>query len=189
MKAQDFPVDLELKKVGEAVTKAAASGPDVIYLSGRADDLVKVVRALHAAGVTTPILASSGLYDDGAMKTLKADAAGIVVSTCVPPIQLMPTAAAFQRRYEGQHGRLTAFSLFGYAAAQVAISAAQEAGSNDKRALIRRLSTGLFQTVIGPVSFRNGGDPSDPNVYFYRYNAGSGFRYEAAAFPNPLILR
>lgn len=189
MKAQDFPIDLDMKTLGATITKAMAYAPDLVYVSGRSDDLVKVLRALHAAGNSAPILASSGLYDDAAMKSLKDLAQGVEVSTCVPPIQLMPSVAVFQRRYESQHGRLTALSLFGYAAAQVAISAAQDAGTTDKRILIRKLSTGLFQTIIGPVSFRTGGDPSEPDVYFYRYDTTNGFRYEAAAFPNPLILR
>lgn len=189
LKAQDFPVDLDLKHVADVVTKVKAYTPDLLYVTGNGAEMLKALKALRAAGVSAPVLGSSALYSDALAKQLGGDAANLLVSSCVPPIALMPTAQIFQRHYQSQHGRLSTFTLFGYAAAQIAISAAQQAGTTDKRMLIRKLSTGQFETVIGPIGFRTGGDVNDPNLYFYRYDPSAGFHYEGSSYPNPLILR
>jgi branched-chain amino acid transport system substrate-binding protein len=188
LKAGDYPVDVDLKKMKDVVTRVAAAAPDFIYLTGKGSDMAKVLKALRAAGVTAPVLGSGAFYSDSLLQSLGADAAGMLVSTCVPPVSLMPEAQAFQRRYEERHGKLSAFALYGYAAAQVAIKAALQTRSTDKRLLLRELDTGLFSTVVGNVGFRTGGDPAEPNLYFYRYD-GSALKYSTSAFPNPSILR
>src|ERR1700694_106464 len=188
LKAQDFVVDLDLKTASDVAAKVKAYDPDLLYVTGGGKDMAKVIKALRAAGVTAPVLASSALYNDAVVKQLGADAANLLVSSCVPPIALMPTAQSFQRRYQAQHGRLSSFAPYRHAAAQVAISAAQQAGSADKRMLIRKLSTGQFQTVVGPIGFRTGGEPREPNLYFYRYDGSASFRYQGSLYPNPLIL-
>ncbi|MDQ6781118.1 MAG: branched-chain amino acid ABC transporter substrate-binding protein [Candidatus Eremiobacteraeota bacterium] len=189
LKAQDFPVDLDLKHVADVVAKVQAYAPDWLFLTGNGADMGKVLKALRKADVTTPVLGSSSLHSDAVAKALGADGNDLLVSSCVPPVNLMPTAQVFTRRYQAQHGRLSSYALYGYVAAQIAISAAEQAGSADKRTLIRKLSTGQFETVVGPIGFRTGGDVSDPNVYFYRYDAKAGFKYAGSVYPNPLILR
>jgi branched-chain amino acid transport system substrate-binding protein len=188
LKAQDFPVDLDLKHVADVVAKVKAYAPDLLYVTGGGSEMIKAVKALRAAGVSAPLLGSSALYSDSLAKQLGPDATGLVVSSCVPPVALMPTAQIFLRHYQSQHGRFSTFTLFGYAAAQIAISAAEQANSVDKHTLIRKLATGQFETVIGPIGFRTGGDINDPNLYFYRYDSSAGFKYDGSAYPNPLIL-
>jgi branched-chain amino acid transport system substrate-binding protein len=121
-------------------------------------------------------------------KNFKAAADGMLVGACVPPVEFIPAAQTFREHYEQKHGRLSAYALFGYVSAQIAIDAAIQSRSGDKEAIIRQLASGVFPTVIGDISFRNGGDPSDPNLYFYKVDAGS-FKYVGSALPNPAVLR
>jgi branched-chain amino acid transport system substrate-binding protein len=190
VKTTDYPIDVDLKDLKDIVAKVVAAAPDLMYITGRGDLMAKVLVALRKGGVTAPVLGTSNFYSDTLLqdKAFKAAADGMLVGTCVPPIQLMPTAQAFQQRFQAQHGRLSAYALFGYVAAQIAIDATVQGRSADKESINRQLANGIFPTVIGQVSFRANGDPSEPNLYFYRLDAG-GFKYEGSALPNPAVLR
>lgn len=190
VKVTDYSVDVDLKNLKTTVAKVLASQPDFMYVTGRGDLMAKVVVALRKAGVTAPALGSSPFYDSGllAQKDFKTAADGMLVGTCVPPVEFIPTAQVFQQRYQAAHGRLSAYALFGYVAAQVAINAAVEGRTTDKRALIRQLDNDSFRTVIGDIAFRPNGDPIDPNIYFYKIDSGS-FKYVGSALPNPAVLR
>jgi branched-chain amino acid transport system substrate-binding protein len=189
-KSTDYSVDVDLKNFKAVVAKVSADPPDLMYVTGRGDLMAKVIVALRKAGVTAPILGTSSLYSDALLqdKAFASAADGMIVGTCVPPVQFIPSAQTFQQRFQAQHGRLSAYALFGYVAAQIAIDAAVQGRSVDKQSLIRQLSNGLFPTVIGQVSFRSNGDPSQPNLYFYRVDSGS-FKYLGSALPNPSVLR
>ncbi|SRR5579872_487933 len=189
-KVTDYPIDVDLKSLKDTVAKVVAAQPDYLYITGRADLMAKVLIALRKAGVTAPALGTSPFYDSAliAQKDFAPAAEGMLVGTCVPPVQFIPTAQVFQQRYQARYGRLSAYALFGYVAAQVAINAAVEGRSPDKTLLIRQLDEDVFRTVIGDISFRPNGDPIDPNIYFYKVTSGS-FSYVGSALPNPAVLR
>jgi branched-chain amino acid transport system substrate-binding protein len=189
-KVSDFSVDVDLKTLKDTVAKVVAYQPDYLYVTGRGDLMAAVLIALRKAGVTAPALGSSPFYDTALVtrKDFAPAAEGMLVGTCVPPVQFIPTAQVFQERYQSHYGRLSAYALFGYVAAQVAINAAVEGRSSDKTLLIRQLDEDVFRTVIGDISFRPNGDPTDPNIYFYKVSSG-GFNYVGSALPNPAVLR
>jgi len=189
-KSTDFSVDVDLKNLKDQVAKVVDYQPDLLYVTGRGDLMAKVIVALRKAGVGAPVLGASTLYSDALLqdKAFKSDAEGMTVGTCVPPVQFMPDAQQFQQRFQQQHGRLSAYALYGYVAAQIAIDAAVQGRSVDKIPLSRQISNGIFPTVIGQISFRPNGDPSSPNLYFYKVESGS-FKYLGSALPNPAVLR
>src|ERR1700680_3095360 len=189
-KSSDFSIDVDLKNLKDQVAKVADYQPDLMYVTGRGDLMAKVIIALRKAGLTAPVLGTSTLYSDALLqdKAFKGVAEGMTVGTCVPPVQFMPDAQQFQHRFQQQHGRLSAYALYGYVAAQIAIDAAVQGRSVDKIPLSRQISNGIFPTVIGQISFRPNGDPSAPNLYFYKVESGS-FKYLGSALPNPAVLR
>jgi branched-chain amino acid transport system substrate-binding protein len=186
----DFSVDVDLKTLKAVVANVAAYQPDFMYVTGRGDLMAKVLIALRKGGVTAPVLGTSPLYDSTLInqKDFKPVADGMLVGTCVPPVEFIPQAQVFQQRYQAKYGRLSAYALFGYVAAQVAINAAVQGRSADKHAVIRQLGADIFQTVIGDISFRANGDPIDPDIYFYKVDGGD-FKYVGSALPNPAVLR
>ncbi len=190
IKVVDYPIDVDLKDLAKTVAAVASQNPDYLYVTGMSNVMSKVVIAVRKAGITAPLLTSGTFYSNALLadKAFGSAAQGMLVGTCVPPVQFMPSAQVFQQRYEANHGRLSAYALFGYAAAQVAINAAVVAHTTEKQALIHELGADVFRTVIGDVSFRPNGDPLDPDIYFYRADNG-GFNYVGSALPNPAVLR
>ena len=187
LKTDSFGVDVEAKSDKDVIAGVKAYAPDLLYFSGAGSYLQNVLADLRAAGITAPALANDGFFDGGAIKKAGSNADGMIVTSCVPPLQLMPTAQTFVNHYQSRYGTPSAFSLFGYVATQLAIAAASQAHTADHQRLDRVLSLGTFQTVIGPVSFDKNGDPFQPNVYFYKA-AGGTLSYLTSSVPNPLII-
>lgn len=187
MKTDSAGVDVDMKSDKDVVAAVKADAPDVLYFSGAGAKLQKVLVDIRAAGVTAPALANDGFYDAASIKAAAGAADGMLVTSCVPPLELMPTAQAFVHHYEEQYGQPSAFSLFGYVAAQIAIAAAKQVHSADHLQVDRALSVGTFQTVIGPFSFARNGDAFQPDVYFYKASGGT-LKYDSASVPNPLII-
>lgn len=188
LQAKPFEVGIELKNVNAVVAAVKAYEPDLIYISGRAADMGIVLNALRAAGIEAQALGSQALYDGSATKAAGSAANQLIVSSCVPPIDFMPTAQVFLRHYQARFGRVTSFALMGYVAAQIAIDVTTQIHGSDKLAIIRQLSVGSFPTILGNYSFVRGGDVANPIVYFYQYSDGQ-FKYLTSSFPNPLIAR
>lgn len=187
--AKDFAVQVDLKNVPAVVAAVVAYGPDLLYISGNGPDMATVLTALRAAGVKAPAMATQAFYDDRAVKVAGPAADALLVSSCVPPLQLMPTAQNFVHDYQTRYGqRVSSFALMGFVAAQVAIAAAQQVHSGDKQAIIRQLQVGSFPTILGNYTFARGGDIVNPIVYFYQYGNGQ-FNYVGSSYPNPLVTR
>jgi branched-chain amino acid transport system substrate-binding protein len=189
---KDFAVDPELKNAKAVVAAVVAYAPDLVYLSGDGAAMGNVLSALRAAGVTVQAMGTQAFYDLNAIKTAGPSADSMLVSSCVPPAELMPTANIFMRDYHTRYGQVTSFALMGYVAGQIAIAAAQQSRSTDKQTLIRQLQLGTFPTILGNYSFVRGGDVANPIVYFYQYGyakpAGQ-FKYIGSSYPNPLVTR
>jgi len=184
---KDFPLDVEFKNLKTQVAALKEWAPDLVYLSGVGSDMVRVIPSIRTAGVTVPFLASQGFYSDSLLKSLGDNAEGITVSSCVPPVQFMPTANNFVSQFQSRYGRLSSYALFGYVAAQIAIQSTKFANSVEHRAVDRALSTHSFNTILGQIQFQPSGDVLGADVYFYQYKKGA-FTYLSAAYPNPLIV-
>jgi branched-chain amino acid transport system substrate-binding protein len=186
-KTESFGVDVDLKSDKDIVAAIKAFAPDALFFSGSGSYLSKILDDVRAAGVTVPAIANDGFYDAGALKSAGAAADGMIVSTCVPPLDLIPTAQLFVRHYQSRFGQVSAFGLYGYVATQIAMAAAKQGHTATHLSIDRILSVGTFQTVIGPVSFQKNGDPFQPNVYFYKANGG-GFKFDSSSIPNALVI-
>jgi branched-chain amino acid transport system substrate-binding protein len=184
--AKDYSVDVELKRLTDVASSVKSYAPDLVFLAGSTPDMLRTVAALRAAGVSAPLLATQSFYSSDVLSKSAGQLAGLTVSSCLPPIEMMPQAQPFVRRYSTAHGQLSAYALLGYVAAQVAIDAARQARTADRRALVRQLAVGNFPTVLGNISFQRNGDAQQDNFYFYTLDKAA-FKYAGALYPNPLV--
>jgi len=186
-KTDGVGVDVDMKSDKDIIAQVKADAPDLIYFSGPGAKLQKVLTDIRAAGITAPAMANDGFYDAGSIKAAGTAADGMLVTSCVPPLDLMPTAQPFVRHYQAKYGQPSAYALFGYVAAQIAIAAAKQIHTADHLQLDRQLSVGTFETVIGQFSFQRNGDVFGPDVYFYKASGGQ-LKYQSASTPNPLVI-
>jgi branched-chain amino acid transport system substrate-binding protein len=186
-KTDGVGVDVDMKSDKDVIAQVKADAPDLIYFSGPGAKLQKVLVDIRAAGITAPAMANDGFYDPASLKAAGTAADDMLVTSCVPPLDLMPTAQPFVRHYQAKYGQPSAYALFGYVAAQIAIAAAKQIHTADHLQLDRQLSIGTFETVIGQFSFQRNGDVFGPDVYFYKASGGQ-LKYQSASIPNPLII-
>ncbi|HET9343348.1 MAG TPA: branched-chain amino acid ABC transporter substrate-binding protein [Candidatus Eremiobacteraceae bacterium] len=186
-KTDGIGVDVDMKSDKDIVAAVKADAPDVLYFSGPGAKLQKVLADIRAAGITAPAIANDGFYDPASLKAAGSASDGMLVTSCVPPLDLMPTAQVFVHHYQARYGQPSSFALFGYVAAQIAIAAAKQIHTADHLQIDRELSVGTFETIIGQISFQRGGDVFEPDVYFYKASSGQ-LKYDSASVPNPLII-
>jgi branched-chain amino acid transport system substrate-binding protein len=173
----------------KAVKATLAPTPDAVFLAGIAKDLGPVIPQLRAAGFTGPLFASQGFFDGSIIKTYGAQVEGLVISTSMPPLAIAPGAYRIKNDFEQRYGPMTPLSAFSYAAGQIVTSIVRRTGANDRLAVARALNFSTsFDTVIGPLSFQNDGDPQSPNLYFYTVKNGN-WRYLEAANPSSFIVK
>jgi len=172
-----------------AATATLAAAPDVVYLAGLTKDMGPVVPQLRAAGYTGPLYASQGFFDVATLQKYASSVEGLTISTSMPPLNIAPGAFRIKNDFEHKYGAMTPISAFSYAAAQIIIAIARRTGAADRIAVQRSLAVGnTFDTVIGPISFQNDGDPQNPNVYFYSVVSGA-WKYVGSAYPSSYVVK
>ncbi len=162
--------------------------PGYVFLGGKTAELGPIAAALRTAGYTGEFGAGDGFYNNDTIATYAKTLAGAHVAASMPPIDRIPSAAQLITDFQREVTQITAFSAYGYAAAQLMIAASQRANASTRRALLTSLQMGgTFTTLVGQFAFNISGDPLIPNIYLYTVGA-DGFKYDRPAVRNGFIL-
>jgi len=172
----------------EPVTKGLESKPDFVFLAGTVGDMGGIVNVLRAHGYTGTIGASQGFFDPQTAR-IGAAANDIVISTSIPYLPFAPSTVRIRTTFEARYGPFGPISLYGYAAAQIVISAVRRAGATARNGLLSTLAVGApIDTVAGTYTFGPTGDQLDPNIYFYTLRDGR-FAYLRQAHPSAFMVK
>jgi len=172
-----------------AARSTAAQHPDLVFLSGLARDLGPMIPALRTAGFHGVFDGPSGFFDGALAPSYGDSIEGLVISTSMPPLQIVPSALAIKTNYEQHYGAMTPLAAFGYAATQIFITGVRRFPAIARITIARALAQPIaIDTLVGSFTFDPFGDPQDPNVYFYELRGGT-FRYLRAAHPSSYIVR
>ena len=162
--------------------------PGYVFLGGKTAELGPIADALRTAGYIGEFGAGDGFYNNDTIATYAKTLAGAYVAASMPPIDRIPSAAQLITDFQREVTQITAFSAYGYAAAQLMIAASQRANASTRRALLTSLQMGgTFTTLVGQFAFNISGDPLIPNIYLYTVGA-DGFKYDRPAVRNGFIL-
>lgn len=173
----------------EAAQKTLAENPDCIFLAGSVTNMGNLLGALRTANYKGPLFASQGFFSAATIDTYAADAAGLIVSSSIPPFQLAPADQSVIQDFRQNYGDFTPLSALAYAGAQIAIAAIQRTGAKTRLDLWRALQKPTtYDTVIGSFSFLATGDQVDPNVYFYEVKDGK-WSYLRSAHPTTFLAK
>jgi branched-chain amino acid transport system substrate-binding protein len=168
--------------------KALVAQPDYVFLAGVVGDMGPIVGMLRAKGYTGPIGASQGFFDGASLK-LGPASDGMMVSTSMPYLPLAPATVRWVQDFQSHWGQMDAFAAFGYAAAQIIISAVTATNSTNRAVLVRAIAQGTpIDTMTGTYSFTAFGDPLQPQIYYYTLKDGK-FTYLKQAHPGTFMLK
>ncbi|HTX02093.1 MAG TPA: branched-chain amino acid ABC transporter substrate-binding protein [Candidatus Acidoferrales bacterium] len=187
------PVDVRLSNdhpdIEGAATTIVQSQADLVFFAGLAPELGRLIPALRNAGWNGQFDGSAAFFDAGLWPSYGKQIDGLIVSTSMPPLQIVPAALAIKSQYEGTYGPMTPIAAFAYSAAQIFVTAVQRFSSTSRVIVARAIAQSIpLQTLVGTFTFDAFGDPMDPNVYFYRLEGGN-WHYVRAAHPSSYIVR
>ncbi|GEM_PF-366014 len=174
---------------GAALHAITGNQADLVFFAGLAPVLGPLIPALRTAGWNGAFDGSAGFFDPGLWPSYGKQAEGVIVSSSMPPLQIVPAALAIQTQYEQRYGPMTPIAAFAYAAAQIFIAAVRRFNSTSRLMVARAIAQPIaIDTLVGSFTFDPFGDPQDPNVYYYQLQNGS-WRYLRAAHPSSYIVR
>jgi branched-chain amino acid transport system substrate-binding protein len=138
-----------------------AANPDGIYYAGITQQQAgKLIGAIRKKGITKPFVGADGILekafiDDGgpAAEGVYATVAGVKLDS------LGPKGQKFVKDFQAKFGNVEAYTIYGYEAMSVALSAIKTAGVKDRAAIITALhNVKDFDGVLGKWSFDKNGD-------------------------------
>lgn len=164
------------------------ANPGYVFLSGKTSEMGPVAEALRLAGYTGDFGASDGFYNAETIEKYAATLEGTLVASSMPPLDRIPSSVTLVTDFQREVSQITAFSAYGYAAAQLLIAAAQRNNSGNRASLLTSLQEGgTFTTLVGQFSFNVSGDPLIPNIYLYTISK-DGFKYARPAIRTGFVL-
>lgn len=164
------------------------SKPSFVFLAGKPDMLGPVVKALRAQGYRGDFGASDAFFTTSVVGPYGDAMNGALVATSTPPLERVPTIITLVQDFHSEVGQITAFSAYGYAAAQLLIMAAGRSNAHDRFTILTQLQQGgSYNLIVGQFAFSFNGDASLPNIYFYRLTP-RGFTYARSAVPNGFVV-
>ena len=162
--------------------------PGYVFLAGKTAEMGPIAEALRLAGYTGDFGASDGFYNTDTIRTYARTLDGAYVASSMPPLDRVPSAVQLVTDFQREVTQITAFSAFGYAAAQLIIAASQRGNAATRSALLTALQHGgTFTTLVGQFAFNISGDPLIPNIYLYTVG-NDGFKYIRPAVRTGFVL-
>jgi len=140
-----------------AVASIQKSGATAVYWAGMFVQGGIFYNQLREAGFKGAFLGGDGLFDDEFHKTTQGRADSVFL-TFGPDYKAKPEAQAFLAKYRKSFGPEGSYSIYGYDAANVLLSAIQKAGSTDAKAISAAFRGQAWKTLGGEVSFDAKGD-------------------------------
>ncbi|HET9029127.1 MAG TPA: branched-chain amino acid ABC transporter substrate-binding protein [Candidatus Aquilonibacter sp.] len=164
------------------------SNPTHVFLAGKPDRFGPIAKALRKRGFKGAFGASDSFFTTAVIDPYGEAMDGALVVTSTPPLERIPTIVSLLRDFQGEVGEVTAFSAYGYAAAQLLIQAYGRGNAKDRFSLLTQLQQGgAYNLIVGQFGFNFNGDASLPNVYLYELSP-KGFAFKKAAIPSGFVL-
>lgn len=191
-KADKHDVTIVTVKPNADATNAATvvmnHAPAYVFVAGKPDALGPTLKALRGLGYRGDFGVSDAFFTSDILAPYGDALDGALVGTPAPPLERVPSDITLLQDFHGQVGQITAFSAFGYAAAQLAIMAAGRNNATSRFALLQQLQQGgAYNLLVGQYAFDFSGDATLPNIYLYRIDP-KGFTFEKPAVPNGFVV-
>lgn len=152
-----------------------AKAPDAIFFGGITQQQAgKLVADVRAAGIKVPFIGGDGINEDAFIKDGGAAAEGVYATAAgVPEDKLPAKGQDFLKRYTAKFGKPQTYTIYGYEAMTVALTAIQKAAKKDRKAILEAV-TGIkdFEGLLGKWSFDKNGDTTLGDYTVYQVTDG-----------------
>jgi branched-chain amino acid transport system substrate-binding protein len=174
--------------VADSTAIVARQKPGYLFFAGRPDKLGPIAVALRSGGYTGDIGLADSFYSQDTIKNYGKSLNGALVASSMPPLGRVPSIVQYYQDFHNEVGSITAFSAYGYAAAQLLIQASQRANALNRFQILTQLQQGgTYSLMVGQYSFSPFGDAQLPNIYLFTLGADD-FTYAKSAIPNGFVI-
>jgi branched-chain amino acid transport system substrate-binding protein len=172
------------------VTKIKNSGADLVYYGGQYDESGKITKQLKGAGVKIPLFGGDGMFTPTYISTAGKTSAGDLVTSVGQPVDSLPSAADFIKKYKasGLKGDYGTYGGYSYDAATAIIKAIGNVVKDGKipdgaRAkIVDEVQKTKFDGIAGPVSFDEYGDTTNKQLTVYQVVNGKWKAVKSGTF-------
>jgi branched-chain amino acid transport system substrate-binding protein len=154
------------------VSKLKAAKVDAVYLGGYHTEAGLILRQMREQGLKAQLFSGDALMTEE-FWSITGPAGEGTMMTFSPDARKFPAAAEVVKKFEAKGINPEGYTLYTYAAVQAYSKAAGDAKSTDMKAVIGKLNTDKFDTVIGSVNFDSKGDPTNANYVWYQWKNGT----------------
>ena len=160
------------KDYSALVSKLKSNGIEAVYLGGYNTEGGLIVRQMRDQGMKTKLISGDALVTAEYWQ-ITGDAGEGTLMTFSPDPRNNPEAAPLVKKFKAAGIEPEGYVLYSYAALQVFEQAATQAGSLDRKKVLKAMKKGKFNTVLGTLSFDKKGDVSLPGYVFYEWSKGN----------------
>jgi branched-chain amino acid transport system substrate-binding protein len=148
------------------------SGVQALFWGGMYGQGGPLFVQLRQAGSAIPFVSDDGAYDQAFIDTVGKDAKDIYL-TFGKDYHSIPAAQAFMKKYEDKfHQPIGSYSVYGYDAANVLLTAMTRAGTTDADKVSAVMKSQPFDTILGQVEFNEKGDVKEAGYVIWTIKDG-----------------
>ncbi len=141
------------------VAEIAAQQADLIYYTGFNSGAVPLIQALKEEGVAASFMGADGIFTPAMIEELGPDAEGIMATFTGLSVDQLDDSREFAQRYEDRFGSQPGgWSISGYDAMNIALSAIAQAKAPDRASVLEALRYIEHDGLAGHYSFDKNGD-------------------------------
>lgn len=153
------------------ISTLKSAGAQAVFWGGMYSQGAPLVIQMRQAGLNIPLVGGDGIIDQSFINTAGANTANVFM-TFGPDYKQIPTAQPFLEKYRAKYGPEGAYSVYGYDAVNIYLTAVQQAGTTDAAAVAQAMHTHTYQTSLGPVEFDDKGDLKKTNYVIWTIQDG-----------------
>jgi branched-chain amino acid transport system substrate-binding protein len=169
----ELQVAVEQSIFTEEVKRIAEAHPDAIFYGGYEVEAPYLRAELVEAGITVPFLASDGAFLSATIDEAGGAAEGIYVSAFAPSPAAVVDKQWIKEYQEVDYRNPDTYSINGYSAMQVLAEGIKKAKSLDATKVAEAIRQLDFNTLVGHISYDQGGDLKEQNIYIFQVQNGA----------------
>jgi branched-chain amino acid transport system substrate-binding protein len=169
----ELQVAVEQSSFTEEVKRIAEANPDAIFYGGYEVEAPYLRAALIEAGITVPFLASDGAFLSATIDEAGGAAEGIYVSAFAPSPEAVVDQQWIKEYQEVDYRNPDTYSINGYSAMHVLAEGIKKADSFDASKVAQAIRQLDFDTLVGHVSYDQGGDLKEQSIYIFQVQGGA----------------
>jgi len=154
------------------VSKLKQAGIEVLYVGGYHTEAGLIKRQMVEQGMDTILVSGDALVTDEYWAITGAAGEGTLMSFSPDP-RLNPEAKPVVDELLAAGKTAEGYALYTYGAVQVWAEATKRAGTADFEPVVKAISEGEFDTVLGKLSFDDKGDVTLPGYVMYVWHDGT----------------